>query len=168
MSLAVVLLAEFHILFAMLLVGYVFFFNIVVGTQLQAVMKEGLKSAEFVLSAWPSISKFLHAALGGTVLFGILLYYADYGTSMTVFKTISGDYLGAGIVFGLLVLVIGEAIQIPTAGKLAKSAVAIMQGGQTEATPEDWRALKKLKDWGIIGFVVTLLAAITMIAAAWT
>lgn len=152
----------------MLLVGYVFFFNVVVGSQLQAVMKEGLKSAEFLLGAWPMISKFLHAALGGTVLFGILLYYAHYGASTSVFTTVSGDLLGAGILFGVLTLVIGEAIQIPTTGRLVKSATMIMQGGQTEASPEDWKLLKKLRDSGIAGFAVTMLAAIMMIAAAWT
>ena len=144
--------------------GAVFVLNLALGPVVLNLSRA--TSKEFFSKFWPGMTRFLHASIGGTALFGILLYLGGD------FHTLAGNpgaYLDAGIALAVLAIIEGEAIQIPAVNRLLK---LVNQGGGAGApepqsySADELKMLGRIKAGGIIGVLTITLAAILMIAAA--
>ncbi len=158
MSLVAATLALLHIVFGMNFFGAVFVLNFVLGPVVLAVSPTTM--TEFFSKFWPSMKRFLHASIGGTALFGLLLYVAGD------FHNVTGNaaiYLDAGVLLGLLAMIEAEALQIPAATKLVNAAGSSGQG----LSPEQKKAFDRIKTGGIIGSITIILSVIFMVASAW-
>jgi hypothetical protein len=159
LSLLTATLAFLHIAFGMNFFGAVFVLNFVLGPVVLAVSPATL--TEFFTKFWPAMKRFLHASIGGTAVFGLLLYAAGD------FRGVTGNaalYLDAGVLLGLLAMVEAEALQIPAATKLVRSSAG--NTGQS-LTPEQKKAFDRIKTGGIIGSITIILSVIFMVASAW-
>jgi hypothetical protein len=159
-SLVLTILAVLHVIFGMNFLGSVFVLNLVIGPMVLLVSPATL--VEFFSKFWPAMTRFLHISIGGTALFGILLY-ADGN-----FSSVSGTtaiLLDAGILIGLLAMIEGEALQIPAVNGLLKQMPA---GGPAQQgfTPEQQKAINRVKAGGVAGVLTITLAVIFMVAAA--
>jgi hypothetical protein len=152
-----------HVLFAMLFLGAAFVLNLGLGPVVLALPRSTV--AEFFGKFWPGMTRFLHASIGGTALFGIVLYVAgDFHTGTSN----AAILLDAGIVLGVLAVIEGEALQIPAVNKPLKNMGqnAVAGGEQASFSPEGSRQIQRVKTTGIIGTLTITLAAILMILAA--
>ena len=159
MTLVLSVLAVLHVIFGMNFLGSVFVLNLVMGPVVLLLSPSTL--TDFFSKFWPAMTRFLHISIGGTALFGILLY-ADGS-----FGSVTGDaaiLLDAGIVFGLLAMIEGEALQIPAVNRLLKQMTA--PGGGQGFTLEQQKAINRAKSGGIIGVRRISLAVICKVAAA--
>lgn len=159
MSLLTASMAVLHVVFGMNFLGSVFVLNFVLGPILLVLSPTTM--TEFLSKFWPAMTRFLHASIGGTALFGLLLYAAGDFHSMTGNAAM---YLDAGILLGLLAMIEAEAVQIPTATKLVRSAAGSPGQGLTS---EQMKIFGRIKAGGIIGSITLLLAVIFMVAAVW-
>jgi hypothetical protein len=169
MTLLVTALAELHIIFGMTFLGSVFALNLVLGPGVYKLSPATFK--EFFVKVWPMMARFLHASVGGTVLFGLLLYAGGGFGSLSASGSIEGILLDSGIVLGLLAVIEAEALQIPAANRLVRvtSQVEVGSGGgqQPSFSPEQSKIMSKIKVGGVIGLVTISLTVILMIAAVW-
>ena len=161
MSLVLTVLAVLHVIFGMNFLGSVFVLNLVIGPLVLVLPPSTITS--FFSKFWPAMARFLHATIGGTALFGILLSAAGS------FSSVSGDtatILDAGIALGLLAMLEGEALQIPAVNKLLKQMAPTADASQQGFTPEQQKAINRVKTGGILGTVTILLSVILMVSAA--
>lgn len=165
MVLATAILAVIHVIFGMMFLGAVFVLNLALSPVVLRLSPTTTK--EFFTKFWPSMARFLHAAIGGTALFGLLLY-ASGG-----FNALSGSpaiYLDVGIVLAILAIVEGEALQIPAVNRLIKTFDQPGMAGsaeQTSFTPEQLKVFDRVKVGGIAGVLTITLSVVFMVAAAW-
>jgi hypothetical protein len=154
-------LAVLHVIFGMNFLGAVFILNVVLGPVVLLLSPSTM--VEFFTKFWSPMAKFLHATIGGTVLFGLLLYAAGGFSSLTGDSMI---FLDSGILLGLLAVIEAEALQIPTVNRLVRQLSA---GGPTQQdlTPEQKKIFGRVKVAGMIGVVTVTLSVILMVAAAW-
>jgi hypothetical protein len=152
-------MALLHIVFGMNFFGAVFVLNFVLGPVVLAVSPATL--AEFFSKFWPGMKRFLHASIGGTAIFGLLLYVVGDFHEVTGSAAV---YLDAGVLLGLLAMVEAEALQIPAATKLLNASAANQGQG---LTPEQKKAFGRIKTGGIIGSVTIVLSVVFMVASAW-
>lgn len=161
MALVLSILAVLHVIFGMNFLGSVFVLNLVIGPFVLLLSPSTL--TEFFSKFWPAMTRFLHVSIGGTALFGILLYVDGS------FNSISGDsavLLDAGIVLGLLAMIEGEALQVPAVNRLIKQMTSAGSGTQQALSPEQQKAINRVKTGGIVGVLTITLAVICMVAAA--
>jgi hypothetical protein len=161
MSLVLTVLAVLHVIFGMNFLGSVFILNLVIGPIVLVLPPATVTS--FFSKFWPAMSRFLHASIGGTALFGILLYAEGS------FNSMSGDtaiLLDAGVALGLLAMLEGEALQIPAVNKLLKQMAPMDAGSQQGFSPEQQKAIGRVKVGGLIGTLTISLSVILMVAAA--
>lgn len=158
MTLTFAVLSILHVMFGALFFGAVLVLNIAIAPLILGLPFGTMR--EFFTRFWPRMTRLLHAAAGGTALFGILLYIAgDFHSE----GGINGMLLDAGVLLGLLTIIEGEALQIPTATKLVRS---LSDQTQQSWTPEQSKLLKRIKVNGIIGLVTITLTLVCMIASA--
>jgi hypothetical protein len=161
MSLVLTILAVLHVVFGMNFLGSVFILNLVIGPIVLVLPPATVTS--FFSKFWPAMSRFLHASIGGTAVFGVLLYAAGS------FSSVSGNsaiLLDAGIVLGLLAMLEGEVLQIPAVNKLLKQMAPMDSGSQQDFSPAQQKAINRVKAGGLIGTLTISLAVILMVAAA--
>ena len=158
LSLLTATLALLHIVFTMNFFGAVFVLNFVLGPVVLAVSPSTM--TEFFSKFWPSMKRFLHASIGGTAIFGLLLYAAGDFRSMT---GNAAAYLDVGVLIGLLAMIEAEALQIPAATRLLNSATPT----GPVLSPEQKKAFDRIKTGGIIGSITIILSVIFMVASAW-
>jgi hypothetical protein len=145
----------------MTFLGAVFVLNLALGPVVLSLSRA--TTIEFFTRFWPTMKKFLHASFGGTALFGILLYAVGGFSSGS-----PNALLVAGIVLGLIAIIEGEALQIPSVNKLIKLANQTGgASGQQVFSADEMKIFQKIKTGGIVGVVTITLAALLMIAAAW-
>ncbi len=156
-------LAILHVVFGMNFLGAVFVLNLVLGPIVLLLSPQTVR--EFFSKFWPAMARFLHISIGGTALFGILLYVSGSFSSSSGTPEI---YLDAGIVLGILAIIEGEALQVPAVNKLTKQISAEGSStGQQGFTPDQLKVFNRVKVGGIIGVLTITLSVIFMVAAAW-
>ena len=159
MSLELAVLSILHVMFGALFFGAVIVLNAAVAPLVITLPFGAMR--EFITKFWARMARLLHTAIGGTALFGILLYIAgDFHSEGGV----NGMLLDTGALLGLLAIIIGEGLQIPTISKLVKSVN--QDPTQQSFTPDQQRLLNRVKVNGLIGLILVALAVVCMIASA--
>jgi hypothetical protein len=153
-------LAILHVIFAMNFLGSVFILNLVMGPVVLKLSPATLN--EFFAKFWPSMARFLHGSIGGTAIFGLLLY------GVGGFGSLSGNsaiFLDAGILLALIAMIEAEAVQIPTVNKIVKLGQGSGAGMQS-LSQEQLKLFNKVKVGGILGVLLMAVVVMLMVAAA--
>jgi hypothetical protein len=163
MALLTAALAVLHVLFGMNFLGAVFILNLVLGPIVLVLPPSTVRG--FFTKFWPPMARFLHVTIGGTALFGFILYFnGDFGSMSGT----SSIYLDAGIALAVLAIIEAEAVQIPTVNRLVEQMSAgDASSAQEGFTPDQLKILNRVKVGGIIGVVTMTLTTVFMVAAAW-
>jgi len=121
---------------------------------------------EFNAKVLPKLARFVQAAIGLTLLFGLILLYqvASAAGGSSYFSTSQGQEISVGMVLALLTAIIAWAVTFPSFKKVSKAAEAAI-ANQQPAPPEMMANAKRAGTGATIGVVLLLITLATMVAA---
>ena len=156
----IAVLTFLHIVTAMGWLGGVIFFLSAVGPGVRAFTPPAL--LEFLTKVGPKQIGFFAGVATGTIVFGLALLFAAFGTDYSSWP----NYIETGFGFGLIAYLIAVLVTIPTIRKLSGIARQLMSGPPGPPPPELLKLLKRANMATMAVALLLLLALIFMVSSA--
>ena len=156
----IAVLTFLHIVTAMGWLGGVIFFLSAVGPGVRAFTPPAL--LEFLTKVGPKQIRFFAGVATGTIVFGLALLFAAFGTDYSSWP----NYIETGFGFGLIAYLIAVLVTIPTIRKLSGIARQLMSGPPGPPPPELLKLLKRANMATMAVALLLLLALIFMVSSA--
>lgn len=156
----IAVLTFFHIVTAMGWLGGVIFFLSAVGPGARAFTPPAL--LEFLSKVGPKQIRFFAGVATGTIVFGLALLFAAYGTDYSSWP----NYIETGLGFGLIAYLIAILVTIPTLRKMDRIARQAMSGPPGSPPPELPRLLRRANMAAMAVALLLLLALVFMVGSA--
>ena len=156
----IAVLTFLHIVTAMGWLGGVIFFLSAVGPAVKAFTPPAL--LEFLTKVGPKQIRFFAGVATGTIVFGLVLLFAAFGTDYSSWPS----YIEAGLGFGLIAYLIAVIVTIPTIMKLSGIARQLMSGPPGPPPPELPNLLKRANMATMAVALLLFLALIFMVSSA--
>ena len=156
----IAVLTFLHIVTAMGWLGGVIFFLSAVGPGARAFTPPA--QLEFLTKVGPKQIRFFAAVATGTIVFGLALLFATFGTDPSSWP----NYIEAGFGFGFIAYLVAIVVTIPTLLKVAKVALQAMGGPQGPPPPELPKLLKRANMAAMAVALLLLLALVFMVGSA--
>jgi len=156
----IAVLTFLHIVTAMGWLGGVIFFLSAVGPGVRAFTPPAL--LEFLTKVGPKQIRFFAGVATGTIVFGLALLFAAFGTDYSSWP----NYIETGFGFGLIAYLIAVLVTIPTIGKLSGIARQLMSGPPGPPPPGLLKLLKRANMATMAVALLLLLALIFMVSSA--
>lgn len=118
---------------------------------------------EFNAKVLPKIVRFVQAAIGSTLLFGVLLFYV-VGDELTPTQSYE---IYAGVALALATAVVVFAVTLPSFRKVITMANTALQGGQPPS-PEMMKYGKRARQGSLVGAGLLLIVLALMIASGFS
>ena len=121
---------------------------------------------EFNAKVLPNLGRFVEAAIGLTIIFGLLLVYqvASAAGGSSYFATSQGQDISFGMALALITAILAWAVVLPSFKKVSKAAEAAIANQQPPA-PEMMRYAKRASQGALVGVVLLLITLAAMVAA---
>ena len=156
----IAILTFLHIVTAMGWLGGVIFFLSAVGPGARAFTPPAL--LEFLTKVGPKQIRFFAGVATGTIVFGLALLFATFGTDYSSWP----NYIEAGFGFGLIAYLIAILVTVPTLMKTVRIARQAMGGPLGPPPPELPKLLKRANMAAMAVALVLLLALVFMVSSA--
>jgi len=157
----VAILTFLHIVSAMGWLGGAIFFLSTISPGVKTFTPPA--SLEFLTKVGPRLVRFFVGAATATIIFGLGLLFAAFGTDLSTWPM----YIETGFGLGLIAYLVALLVTVPTFNKLdkiAKQMIANPQGGPPP--PEFATYLKRSNMASIIVVLILLLALVFMVSSA--
>jgi hypothetical protein len=160
-SAVIAVLTFFHIIAAMGWLGGVLFFLSAVGPGARSFTPPA--SLEFLTKVGPKQLRFFAGAATGTIVFGLMLLLATFGTDMSTWPS----YIEVGFTLGLIAYLIAVLVTIPTFRKVDKIARQMMANPQGGPPPAEFpRLLKRANLAAMAVAAILILTLVFMVSSA--
>jgi hypothetical protein len=157
----IAVLTFLHIVAAMGWLGGVLFFLSAVGPGVRTFTPPA--SLEFLTKVGPKQIMFFAGAATGTIIFGLGLLFATFGTDTSTWPS----YIEVGFGFGLIAYLIAIFVTIPTFRKVDKLAHEMMANPQAGPPPPEFgKLLKRANMAAMVVALILLLALVFMVSSA--
>lgn len=157
----ITVLAFLHILAAVAWLGSAIFFLSVIGPSVRSLTPAA--SLEFLTKAGPRQIRFFGGTATATIVFGLALLFAAFGTNYASWPT----SIDVGLSLGLLAYLIALVVTIPTFRKADKIAHGMMANPQSGPPPSELaRLLKRGNIGAVLVVVILLITAAFMVVSA--
>lgn len=157
----IAVLTFLHIVSAMGWLGGVIFFISAVGPGVRTFSP--LASLEFLTKVGPKQTRFFAGTATSTIIFGLALLFAAFGTDYTAWPR----YIEVGFTMGLIAYLIAVLVTIPTFRKIDKIAHQIMGNPQQGPPPPEFAKLLKRANMAAMAVaIILLLALVFMVSSA--
>ena len=153
-------LAVLHILTAISWLGGVIFFLSAVGPGVASFTPSA--RLEFLTKVGPKQVRFFAGAATGTIVFGLALLFAAFGSEYSTWPT----SIEVGFGFGLNAYLIAIGVTVPTFQKVDRIAHQIIANPQGPPPPEFPKLLKRANMAALSGALLVLLTMIFMVGTA--
>jgi uncharacterized membrane protein len=124
-------------------------------------------NAEFTVKVLPRIMRYVQAAIGLTLLFGLLALYFMFATDFGMLSTTAQGLdieVGAGL--GLLTAALANVLTFPAFRKIIGFTKEMLKGGPQTAPPDMQKYIKRARYGSIAASVLLLIVLAFMVAAA--
>jgi hypothetical protein len=149
-----------HIAFAMGWFGGVIFFLSAIGPGVRSFTPSA--SLEFLTKVGPKQVRFFAGVATGTLVFGLALLFAAFGTDYSSWPS----YIEAGFGLGLIAYLLAMLVTIPTFRKVDRIAHQMMSGPPGPPPPE-FAALLKRANLSVMAIaLILLLTLVFMVGSA--
>ncbi len=160
-AIVITVLAVLHILFAVGWLGAVIFFVSVIGPTLPKFSPPA--SLEFLAKVGPPQLRFFGVVATGTIVFGLALLFAAFGTDYTFWPT----SIVIGFSLGFLAYLIAVLVTIPAFRKVDKLAHEMMTNPPTGPPPAEFvKTLNRGRLASALVGLILLLTFLFMVATA--
>lgn len=156
----IAVLTFLHIVTAMGWLGGVVFFLSAVGPGVRAFTPPAM--LEFLAKVGPKQIRFFAGTATGTIVFGLALLFAAFGTDYSSWP----NYIEAGFGFGLLAYLVAIILTIPTIMKASRIALQVTNGPPGPPPPELPKLLKRGNMATMAVALLLLLALVFMVSSA--
>ncbi len=160
-SVVIAILTFLHIISAMGWLGGVIFFLSAVGPGVKSFTPPA--SLEFLTKVGPKQVRFFAGAATSTVIFGLGLLFATFGTDMSTWP----GYIEVGFTLGLIAYLIAMLVTIPTFRKVDKIAHQMMANPQAGPPPPEFPKLLMRGNMSVMVIAaILILTLIFMVGSA--
>ena len=156
----IAVLTFLHIVTAMGWLGGVVFFLSAIGPGVRAFTPPAL--LEFLTNVGPKQIRFFAGTATGTIVFGLALLFAAFGTDHSSWP----NYIEAGFGFGLIAYFIAILVTVPTIWKVSRIAQQAMSGPPGPPPPELPKLLRMANMATMAVALLLLLALVFMVGSA--
>jgi uncharacterized membrane protein len=118
---------------------------------------------EFNAKVLPKMVRFVQAAVGVTLLFGILLFL-EVGSGLT---STQFDEIGFGVALAVVTGIIAFAMTIPSFNRVAKIANEALKAG-TPPSPDIMKYAKRARQGSLVGLGLLLIVLAAMVASGFS
>ena len=160
-STVIAVLTFLHIAAAMGWLGGVLFFLSAVGPGVRSFTPGA--SLEFLTKVGPKQLRFFAGTATGTIIFGLGLLFATFGTDMSSWPS----YIEVGFTMGLIAYLIAVFVTIPTFRKLDSIAHQMMANPQAGPPPPEFPKLLKRANMAAMAVAaILMLTLVFMVSSA--
>ena len=156
----IAVLTFLHIVFAMGWLGGVMLFLSAVGPGARAFTPPAV--LEFLTKIGPKQVRFFAGVATGTIVFGLALLFAVFGTDYSSWP----NYIEAGFGFGLIAYLVAMLVTVPTFRRVERIARQLMSGPPGSPPPEFPKLLRRANMAAMAVALILLLALVFMVSSA--
>jgi len=156
----IAVLTFLHIVTAMGWLGGVAFFLSAVGPGVRAFTQPAL--LEYLTKVGPKQIGFFAGTATGTIVFGLALLFAAFGTDYSSWP----NYIETGFGFGLIAYLVAMAVTLPTVSRVSRIAHQAMSGPPGPPPPELPKLLRRANMATMAVALLLLLALVFMVSSA--
>jgi len=156
----IAVLTFLHIITAMGWLGGVAFFLSAIGPGVRAFTPPAM--LEFLTKVGPKQIRFFAGTATGTIIFGVALLFAAFGTDYSSWP----NYIEAGLGFGLLAYLIAIIVTIPAVRKASRIALQMSSEPPAPPPPELPMLIRRANMATIAVALLLILALVFMVSSA--
>jgi hypothetical protein len=140
-------------------------FGFVIGPALAKLSPSS--SGEFLVKVAPRVARFFQIVAGSTILFGVLLLYAQTNGNFAALSpsTSYGLYIPIGLSIGFIAFLTSEFVPVPPILKAIRIIREMQASGQPQPPVELARTLRRATMTAYLTVLFLILTSVFMIAA---